>query len=287
MKILVIGTGLVGGAAVSALSERGHDVVEASRSSSPAVDATDPESIAALFSAVGTVDAVVAAVGSAPYEPLAELDHDDFLKGLQAKALAQIDIVQLGTPYVSDGGSFTLTTGVLGREPTVTGAASSVANGALQAFTMAAAIELPRHPDQHRQPDRSGGGDEPPRRLPRVHPGLRGGGRPGVRQGGGRRADRPGYALDGSRSAHDTKRHRHRRRSRGLISAYHLRRDGADVTIIDARQTGRGAAEVNAGWIVPAESAPVPGPGMISKSLKWMLRRDSPLYIRPSSTRSS
>ena len=43
----------------------------------------------------------------------------------------------------------------------------------------------------------------------------------------------------------------------------------------------RGAAEVNAGWIVPAESAPVPGPGMISKSLKWMLRRDSPLYIRP------
>ena len=73
----------------------------------------------------------------------------------------------------------------------------------------------------------------------------------------------------------------------GLISAYHLRRDGADVTIIDARQTGRGAAEVNAGWIVPAESAPVPGPGMISKSIKWMLRRDSPLYIRPSSTRSS
>ena len=39
----------------------------------------------------------------------------------------------------------------------------------------------------------------------------------------------------------------------GLISAYHLRRDGADVTIIDARRTGRGAAEVNAGWIVPAD----------------------------------
>ena len=68
----------------------------------------------------------------------------------------------------------------------------------------------------------------------------------------------------------------------GLITAYHLRRDGADVTLIDARQTGRGAAEVNAGWIVPAEAAPVPGPGMIGKSLKWMLRRDSPLYIRPS-----
>ncbi len=68
----------------------------------------------------------------------------------------------------------------------------------------------------------------------------------------------------------------------GLISAYHLARDGADVTLVDARRTGRGAAEVNAGWICPAESAPVPGPGMISTSLKWMLRRDSPLYIRPS-----
>jgi D-amino-acid dehydrogenase len=67
----------------------------------------------------------------------------------------------------------------------------------------------------------------------------------------------------------------------GLITAYHLHREGADVTLIDARRTGRGAAEVNAGWICPAESAPVPGPGMISKSLKWMLHRDSPLYIRP------
>jgi D-amino-acid dehydrogenase len=68
----------------------------------------------------------------------------------------------------------------------------------------------------------------------------------------------------------------------GLISAYHLAREGAEVTLVDARRTGRGAAEVNAGWICPAESAPVPGPGLISKSLKWMLRRDSPLYIRPS-----
>jgi D-amino-acid dehydrogenase len=68
----------------------------------------------------------------------------------------------------------------------------------------------------------------------------------------------------------------------GLISAYHLAREGAEVTVMDARQTGQGAAEINAGWICPAEAAPVPGPGMISKSLKWMLRKDSPLYIRPS-----
>ena len=68
----------------------------------------------------------------------------------------------------------------------------------------------------------------------------------------------------------------------GLMTAYQLATDGARVTLVDARRTGLGAAEVNAGWICPAESAPVPGPGMISTSMRWMLRRDSPLYIRPS-----
>ena len=144
MRILVIGTGLVGGAAVSALSARGHEVIGVSRSSSPAVDATDPASVIALFEAVGTVDAVIAALGKAPFTPLADLGHDDVVAGLLGKAVAQIDLVQLGTPFVADRGSFTLTTGVLAREPIVTGAASSAADGALEAFTMAAAVELPR-----------------------------------------------------------------------------------------------------------------------------------------------
>ena len=68
----------------------------------------------------------------------------------------------------------------------------------------------------------------------------------------------------------------------GLTTAYHLAREGETVTLVDARATGLGASDVNAGWIVPAEAAPVPGPGMVLKSLKWMLRPDSPLYIRPS-----
>ena len=68
----------------------------------------------------------------------------------------------------------------------------------------------------------------------------------------------------------------------GLTTAYHLAREGEDVTILDARASGQGASDVNAGWIVPAEAAPVPGPGMVAKSLRWMLRPDSPLYIRPS-----
>lgn len=68
----------------------------------------------------------------------------------------------------------------------------------------------------------------------------------------------------------------------GLTTAYHLAREGESVTLVDARGTGLGASEVNAGWIVPAEAAPVPGPGVVLQSMKWMLRPDSPLYIRPS-----
>ncbi|PZQ90402.1 MAG: amino acid dehydrogenase [Leifsonia xyli] len=68
----------------------------------------------------------------------------------------------------------------------------------------------------------------------------------------------------------------------GLATAYQLARDGASVTVLDARKTGLGASAVNAGWVVPAHGAPVAGPGVVATSLKWMLRPDSPLFIRPS-----
>jgi NAD(P)-dependent dehydrogenase (short-subunit alcohol dehydrogenase family) len=144
MKIVVIGAGHVGGAALAALQARGHEVIAATRRSDPGVDATDPSSIEALFSTVGTVDAVVTALGSAPFKPLAELTREDFAAGYAGKVQTQLDVVRIATPYVVDGGSFALTTGVLAREPIRTGAASSLANGALEAFVMAAAVELPR-----------------------------------------------------------------------------------------------------------------------------------------------
>jgi D-amino-acid dehydrogenase len=67
----------------------------------------------------------------------------------------------------------------------------------------------------------------------------------------------------------------------GLCTAFALRQRGAAVTVLDAGPTERAASHVNAGWIVPTLSEPVPAPGLIVTSLKWMLRSDSPLYIRP------
>lgn len=68
----------------------------------------------------------------------------------------------------------------------------------------------------------------------------------------------------------------------GLASAYHLLQDGHEVIVIDADTPGSGASHGNAGWIVPADAGPVPAPGVVLQALKWMLKRDSPLYVRPS-----
>jgi NAD(P)-dependent dehydrogenase (short-subunit alcohol dehydrogenase family) len=145
VRVLVFGaSGLVGGAAADALESDGCEVLRASRSSELAVDVTDPSSIQALYERVGRVDAVVCAVGSVPFKPLAELSREDFVSGYFGKVQAQVDVVQLGTSYLNDGGSFTLTTGTLAREPVRTGVAASLANGAVEVFVMAAATGLPR-----------------------------------------------------------------------------------------------------------------------------------------------
>lgn len=143
MRILVIGSGRVGSAAIAKLSE-GNEVIVASRSTDPAVDVTNAESIAALFAQIGDVDAVVATIGKVPFKPLTDFAGDDFVAAFNGKVLPQLEIVRLGTPFVRDGGSFTLTTGVLGRAPVAEGAAASMANGAVDAFVMAATTELPR-----------------------------------------------------------------------------------------------------------------------------------------------
>lgn len=144
MKILIVGAnGLLGSAAASALRGR-NEVIEASRSGRVTVDLTEPDSIQRMFDQVGAVDAIISCTGSVPFKPLAELTDKDFRAGFEDKVLGQVNLVQVGLGHLTDGGSFTLTSGVLAREPILTGAAASLANGALESFVMAAAAELPR-----------------------------------------------------------------------------------------------------------------------------------------------
>jgi D-amino-acid dehydrogenase len=68
----------------------------------------------------------------------------------------------------------------------------------------------------------------------------------------------------------------------GLHAAYALHKRGLRVTVLESHAGSHGASVVNAGWICPSLVEPVPAPGLIRTSLKWMLRSDSPLYIKPS-----
>ncbi|MES2801219.1 MAG: FAD-dependent oxidoreductase [Bdellovibrionota bacterium] len=67
----------------------------------------------------------------------------------------------------------------------------------------------------------------------------------------------------------------------GLSSAVKLAEAGADVVIIEKEQVGFGCSYGNAGWMTPCFSMPLPMPGMLLKSMKWMLNPSGPLYIKP------
>lgn len=145
MRILLIGaTGTIGRAVAEALAAR-HEIVPASHGSTPlTVDLAQPDSIRALFEAAGPVDAVVSAAGLARFGPLAGLSDEDFQFSLANKLMGQVNLVRIGFYQIRDGGSFTLTSGVLARSPMPGSAAISLVNAGLEGFVRAAALEAPR-----------------------------------------------------------------------------------------------------------------------------------------------
>lgn len=145
MRILVVGaSGIIGRAVVAELGAR-HDIVAAGRSTGDVkIDITDAASIRAAYAKLGKLDAVVSTAGKVKFAPLADMDDAAYQIGLKDKLMGQVNLVLLGREHVVDGGSFTLTTGVLDTDPIRMGSSASMVNGAVNAFVMAAAIEMPR-----------------------------------------------------------------------------------------------------------------------------------------------
>lgn len=145
MKVIVIGgTGTIGGAVVELLKPD-HEVVVASRSSGDVrVDMTERDSIVAMFERLGRFDALVAAAGTGAWKPLPELTDEDFQKALAYKLMGQVNLVRYGLQFVAEGGSFTLTSGVLATQPMEGSATVSLVNAGVEGFARAAALEAPR-----------------------------------------------------------------------------------------------------------------------------------------------
>ncbi|EER58643.1 short-chain dehydrogenase/reductase SDR [Acidovorax delafieldii 2AN] len=144
-KVLLIGaSGTIGQAVQANLGAR-HDVITVGRSSGMhRTDFSQPGSVAQLFKAVGQVDAIVSTAGNLHFGPLADMTPEQFNQGLQDKLLGQVQLALIGQKYLADGGSITLTSGILAIEPVRNGASATAVNAAIEGFVAAAAIELPR-----------------------------------------------------------------------------------------------------------------------------------------------
>jgi len=145
MKIVVVGaSGTIGCAVVKELEGRHEIIPVGHRSGDVTVDITSSSSIQDMFQTIGNVDAVVSATGSAHFGPFETLTEKEFAVGIGHKLMGQINLVLIGRDFVNDGGSFTVTSGVLSHDPIYCGAAVTTVNAGLEGFVLGASIEMPR-----------------------------------------------------------------------------------------------------------------------------------------------
>lgn len=145
MKIIVIGaTGTLGRAVVAELGQDNEVISVGLTHGELQVDLTRDESVEGLFAQTGRVDAIIATTGSLFFGPLTAMRAEDFASGLNDKLLGQVRLSLIGQHYLNDGGSITLTSGIIGSEPIAQGVNATAVNAALEGFVRAAACELPR-----------------------------------------------------------------------------------------------------------------------------------------------
>ena len=142
--ILVGASGTIGQAVKTALSAQ-HDIITVGhRSGDYQIDMCDETSIKTLFEQIGHFDALIVAAGQARFKPLAKMSLPDYQFGLQHKLLGQVALVLHGLQYINDNGSFTLTAGILNRDPILGATSAAMVNGAIEGFVKTAAIDMPR-----------------------------------------------------------------------------------------------------------------------------------------------
>lgn len=143
MKVLIIGGSGTIGKKVSTHFSKKHDVIVAARQSGDvAVDVTDSQSIETMFQSVGNVDAVVCIAGDAKWAAFDTMTEEDFYIGLKSKLMGQVNVVRIGRNYLNDGGSFTLSTGILADHPVAFTTSAAMVNGGIHSFVKAVSLEL-------------------------------------------------------------------------------------------------------------------------------------------------
>ena len=140
-KIVVVGaTGRLGRLVVSGLTD--YEVIRAGRTGPDLIiDALDFESVSDVFASVGTFDGLISCIGGTPFKTFEELTMEDFALGLSKKCFSQLNLAKAAIPYLTENGSITLTSGIIGDEPILAGSCAAAANGALNMCVSTLAAE--------------------------------------------------------------------------------------------------------------------------------------------------
>jgi NAD(P)-dependent dehydrogenase (short-subunit alcohol dehydrogenase family) len=143
MKIIIVGASGTMGKHLAGAFEKEHEIIRAAAKGGDfQVDITSAESIETFFRQVGPFDALISTAGPTYVGPWKKMSEKEFRKGIDGKMMGQINLVLIGQHFINPKGSFTLITGALTHDPQKNFANASAANGAVEAFVRAAAIEL-------------------------------------------------------------------------------------------------------------------------------------------------
>ena len=143
MKIVIVGaSGTLGKALVEHLGQDFETIQVAKSQGEYQLDITDGKSIKTLFEKTGKVDAIISVTGNLHFGALEEMTGQDFSLGLNDKLLGQVNLALIGQHYLNDGGSITLTSGIVSEQPIMGGCNATTVNAAVEGFVRAAAIEL-------------------------------------------------------------------------------------------------------------------------------------------------
>ena len=143
MKIGIIGGYGTIGKSVSEYLKKKQDVIVIGRTSGDfIVDIRDSLSIKNMFETIGPLDALVCIAGEAKWDDFNNLSEADFYIGLKSKLMGQVNLVRIGKDYLNEGGSITLSTGILADDPVVKTTSAAMVNGAIHSFVKAVALEM-------------------------------------------------------------------------------------------------------------------------------------------------
>lgn len=157
-KVVIVGAGTgIGRAVALAAAEQGATVVLAGRTRATleetavrvggdppvqVLDASVEEDVASFFAALGPFDHLVSTASQGVAGALTSLAAADIARALGAKLWAAIHLVKHGAPRIAPDGSFVFFSGIRGARPAPGTGIASLANGGIEAFARAMAVEL-------------------------------------------------------------------------------------------------------------------------------------------------